>query len=169
MARYYMQLRDGTDHLLDPDGIESADLDELKKKVLIAVRGLMSEDIKGGVVDLRFRIDAEDREGLIVYTLAFAEAVKIIPDDKYPGDTGTATPTRIYVKAGSLPAINWASATEGQSAPAQASRETSDSRHSERASDLDAPADASQTSLLGQARRYGPGRHPCAAPHDQES
>jgi len=82
MARYYMQLRDGTDHLLDPDGIESADIDELKKKVLIAVRGLMSEDIKGGVVDLRFRIDAEDREGLIVYTLAFAEAVKIIPDDK---------------------------------------------------------------------------------------
>ena len=82
MARYYMQLRDGTDHLLDPDGIESADLDELKKKVLIAVRGLMSEDIKGGVVDLRFRIDAEDREGIIVYTLAFAEAVKIIPDDK---------------------------------------------------------------------------------------
>jgi hypothetical protein len=82
MARYYMQLRDGTEHLLDPDGIESADLDELKKKVLIAVRGLMSEDIKGGVVDLRFRIDAEDREGIIVYTLAFAEAVKIIPDDK---------------------------------------------------------------------------------------
>jgi len=82
MARYYMQLRDGTDHLLDPDGIESADLDELKKKVLIAVRGLMSEDIKGGVVDLRFRIDAEDREGIIVFTLAFAEAVKIIPDDK---------------------------------------------------------------------------------------
>jgi hypothetical protein len=82
MARYYMQLRDGTEHLLDPDGIESADLDELKKKVLIAVRGLMSEDIKGGLVDLRFRIDAEDREGIIVYTLAFAEAVKIIPDDK---------------------------------------------------------------------------------------
>jgi hypothetical protein len=82
MARYYMQLRDGTEHLLDPDGIESADLDELKKKVLIAVRGLMSEDIKGGVVDLRFRIDAEDREGIIVYTLAFAEAVKIVPDDK---------------------------------------------------------------------------------------
>ena len=82
MARYYMQLRDGTEHLLDPEGIEYADIDELKKKVLIAVRGLMSEDIKGGVIDLRFRIDAEDRDGIIVYTLAFAEAVNIIPDDK---------------------------------------------------------------------------------------
>src|ERR671912_1815805 len=74
MARYYMQLRDGTDHLLHPDGIEYADLDELKKKVLIAVHGLMSEDIKGGLVDLRFRIDAEDRKGIIVYTLGFGLA-----------------------------------------------------------------------------------------------
>ena len=82
MARYYMQLRDGSDHILDPDGIEYADIDELKKKVLIAVRELMSEDIKGGVIDLRFRIDAEDREGVIVYTMGFAEAVNIIPDDK---------------------------------------------------------------------------------------
>ena len=82
MPRYYMQLRDGSDHLLDPDGIEYADIDELKKKVLIAVRELMSEDIKGGVVDLRFRIDAEDRDGVIVYTMGFAQAVNIIPDDK---------------------------------------------------------------------------------------
>jgi hypothetical protein len=77
-----MQLRDGTDHLLDPEGIEYADIDELRKKVLIAVRELMSEDIKGGVIDLRFRIDAEDRDGVIVYALGFAEAVNIIPDSK---------------------------------------------------------------------------------------
>ena len=78
-----MQLRDGTDHLLDPDGIESADIDMLKKKVLIAVRELISEDVKdGGVIDLRFRIDAEDQGGIIVYTLGFAEALTIIPDNK---------------------------------------------------------------------------------------
>ena len=82
MARYYMQLRDGTDHLLDPDGIEYADINVLKKKVLVAVRELISEDVKGGVIDLRFRIDAEDRDGMIVYTLDFADAVNIIPDDK---------------------------------------------------------------------------------------
>ena len=82
MARYFLQLRDGTEHMLDPEGIEYADMDVLKKKVLIAVRDLISEDVKGGVIDLRFRIDAEDRNGVIVYTLGFAEAVKIIPDDK---------------------------------------------------------------------------------------
>jgi hypothetical protein len=82
VARYYMQLRDGTEQMLDPEGLEYADLDELRKKVLISVRDLLSEDIKGGVIDLRFRVDAEDRDGLIVYTLGFAEAVNIIPDDK---------------------------------------------------------------------------------------
>ena len=82
MARYFLQLRDGTEQMLDPEGIEYADMDVLKKKVLIAVRDLISEDVKGGVIDLRFRIDAEDRNGVIVYTLGFAEAVKIIPDDK---------------------------------------------------------------------------------------
>jgi hypothetical protein len=82
VARYYMQLRDGTEQLLDPDGIEYADMDDLRKKVLIAARDLISGDAKGGVIDFRFRIDAEDREGVIVYTLGFAEAVQIIPDNK---------------------------------------------------------------------------------------
>ena len=81
MARYYMQLRDGTEQMLDPEGIEYADMDELRKKVLIAVRDLISGDVKGGLIDLRFRIDAEDRQGVIVYTLGFAEAVRIVPDD----------------------------------------------------------------------------------------
>ena len=81
MPRYYMQLRDGSDEMLDPEGIEYANMDALKKKVLLAVRDLLSADVKGGVVDLRFRIDAEDRGGAIVYTLGFAEAVRIIPDE----------------------------------------------------------------------------------------
>lgn len=82
MARYYMQLRDGTEQLLDPEGIEYADLDGLRKAVLIAARDLMSADLKGGVIDFRFRIDAEDRNGVIVYTLGFEHAVNIIPDNK---------------------------------------------------------------------------------------
>jgi uncharacterized protein DUF6894 len=79
MARYFMQLRDHTEHLLDPEGIEYSDLDELRKKVLIAVRDLISGDVRSGLVDLRFRIDAEDRNGTIVYTLDFADALQIIP------------------------------------------------------------------------------------------
>jgi uncharacterized protein DUF6894 len=77
-----MQLRDGTEQLLDPDGVEYANIDELKRKVLLAVRDLISGDAISGEIDMRFRIDAEDRDGVIVYTLALKEAVNIIPNDK---------------------------------------------------------------------------------------
>lgn len=82
MARYYLQLRDGTDQLLDPDGLEYADLDDLRKAVLLGARDLISGDAQRGEIDMRFRIDAEDREGVVIYTLAFKEAVRIIPDEQ---------------------------------------------------------------------------------------
>jgi hypothetical protein len=85
MPRYYMQVRHFGDQLLDPEGSEHADMDALRKNVLIAARSLLSEDVKDGVVDLRSRIDVEDPDGVIVYTLGFAEALKIIPDDSVGG------------------------------------------------------------------------------------
>jgi hypothetical protein len=75
-----MNLRDGTEELLDPEGIEYESLDALRKAVLKTVRDLMSGDMRDGIVDLRFRIDAEDEAGIIVYTLPFRHAVNIIPE-----------------------------------------------------------------------------------------
>jgi hypothetical protein len=75
-----MNLRDGTEELLDPEGVDYASLDELRKAVLVTVRDLMSGDTREGLIDFRFRIDAEDANGVIVYTLPFKHAVNIIPD-----------------------------------------------------------------------------------------
>ncbi len=80
MTRYFMNLRDGTEELLDPEGVEYDSLDTLRLAVLEAVRDLMSGDVRRGLIDLRFRIDAEDADGVIVYTLPFKHAVNIIPD-----------------------------------------------------------------------------------------
>ena len=80
MNRYFMNLRDGTQELLDPEGVEYASLDALRVAVLATVRDLMSADVKSGMIDLRFRIDAEDADGVIVYTLPFKHAVNIIPE-----------------------------------------------------------------------------------------
>jgi hypothetical protein len=80
MARYFLNLRDGTEELLDPDGVEHASLDSLRKAVLSTVRDLMSGDMKDGVIDFRFRIDAEDSNGAVVYSLPFKHAVNIIPE-----------------------------------------------------------------------------------------
>lgn len=80
MARYYMHLRDGTEQILDPEGLEFANVEALRKAVLVAARDLMTGDIREGVLDFRFRIDAEDESGEIIYTLPFKHAVNIIPE-----------------------------------------------------------------------------------------
>lgn len=80
MVRYFMHLRDGTGELIDPEGIEYSSVEALRKAVLGAARELMSSDIRNGVVDLRFRIDAENAQGDSIYTLPFKQAVTIIPE-----------------------------------------------------------------------------------------
>jgi hypothetical protein len=75
-----MHLRDGSEELLDPEGIECATLDALRKSVLLAARDLMAGDVHEGVLDFRFRIDAETSDGEIVYSLPFKHAVNIIPE-----------------------------------------------------------------------------------------
>ena len=80
MPLYFMHLRDGTEQILDPEGTDHASLAELRSAVLMNVRELISADVKAGLVDFRFRIDAEDAEGTIVYTLLFKHAVNFIPE-----------------------------------------------------------------------------------------
>ncbi|MDB5690548.1 MAG: hypothetical protein JWL91_2424 [Sphingomonas bacterium] len=80
MSRFFMNLRDGTEELLDPEGVEYASMDALRIAVMATVRDLMRGDIERGVLDLRFRLDAEDGDGEIVYTLPFKHAVNIIPE-----------------------------------------------------------------------------------------
>jgi hypothetical protein len=75
-----MHLRDGTEQILDPEGLEYPSVEALRKAVLIAARDLMTGDIRDGVLDFRFRIDAEDESGTVIYSLPFKHAVNIIPE-----------------------------------------------------------------------------------------
>lgn len=47
---------------------------------MLTARDLMAGDIRNGVIDLRFRIDAENDAGEIVYSLFFKYAVSIVPE-----------------------------------------------------------------------------------------
>ena len=80
MIRYFMHLRNGTDQILDEDGKEFPDLEALRAAVLFSVRDLMCGDLRDGVIDLRFRIDAENESGVIVYSLPFKHAYNVIPE-----------------------------------------------------------------------------------------
>jgi hypothetical protein len=75
-----MHLRDGTEEPLDPEGREFPSLVALRNAVLFTARDLLSGDMRKGVMDLRFRIDAEDEGGKIVHTMPFKHAVNIIPE-----------------------------------------------------------------------------------------
>jgi hypothetical protein len=80
VARYFMHLRDGTDELLDPEGVELKDLEAVRQNVMAAARDILACDLRNGIVDLRYRIDAENDLGAIVYSLAFRHAFSIVPE-----------------------------------------------------------------------------------------
>ena len=52
----------------------------LEQGMVASARDLITGDVRRGVLDLRFRIDAEDEAGHIVYSLPFKQALTIIPE-----------------------------------------------------------------------------------------
>ena len=81
MPRYFLHLRDGTDEVLDEDGREIADAESLRNIVLAEARHILGSDLeKDGVIDLRYRIDAEEQDGKIAYSLPFRHAVNVISE-----------------------------------------------------------------------------------------
>ena len=80
MPKYFMHLRDSTDELLDPQGVELVNLEAVRKNVMAAAGDILAGDLRNGIVDLRYRIDAEDEVGEVVYTLAFKHAFSIVAE-----------------------------------------------------------------------------------------
>jgi hypothetical protein len=79
MVLYFLHLRDGTDDVIDREGIEYASHDLMRIGVMECARDVLCGDIRRGVLDLRFRIDAEDEHGEIVYSLPLKHAFSTIP------------------------------------------------------------------------------------------
>ena len=81
IARYYLHLRHGTDEMLDSEGLDRPDVDAVRKAALEAARDIIASDIRReGKLDFRYRIDAADEAGNLVWSLRFEDAVRIIPE-----------------------------------------------------------------------------------------
>ena len=79
MPRFFLHLRDEGSELLDEDGVTCRDMDVLHKAVLENARDTLAHGVKdAGVLDLRYRIDAEDDAGSLVYSLPFRQAVEVL-------------------------------------------------------------------------------------------
>ena len=81
MPLFLFHLRDGVDRTLDPESVELPDMDAVKRKALEAARDVTAHGIIDGKLDLNLRIDVEDENEAIVYTLAFRDAFEIVPPD----------------------------------------------------------------------------------------
>lgn len=72
MPQYFFHLRDHRERLLDPQGRFVADPDEIPGVALSEVRGLISQDVLSGEIDLRQRLEVEDEHGTVVHSLPFS-------------------------------------------------------------------------------------------------
>jgi len=78
MPLYYLHLRDGVSELLDPDGVLMPE-DAIPGVALRAARDCIAGDVMNGRVELKYHIDVEDEHGKIVHSVAFPDAVEIVP------------------------------------------------------------------------------------------
>jgi hypothetical protein len=75
MPTYFFHFRDGVDLLLDPEG-RTLDSDQVVPETLLQARALIAADVLAGRVDLDDRIDVQNSGGIVVHSLAFADAVE---------------------------------------------------------------------------------------------
>lgn len=79
VARCYFHLKNGDERLLDPEGQQIENPGRIAEIALKEVRSIISQDALRGEIDLDQRPEVEDESGKLVYSLPFADAVRIIP------------------------------------------------------------------------------------------
>jgi len=77
MARYYFNLHDGSDVLLDSEGCVLPDLAAAADMAVQAAREMLSADVMEGRLQLAMRIDVADEAGAVVHSLCFPDAIEI--------------------------------------------------------------------------------------------
>ena len=76
MTRYYFHLVDGTDTLLDPEGVEISD-GKIAASALAQARAIIAADAADGQIDLRYRIEVRNEAEEVIHCLPFDQAVAI--------------------------------------------------------------------------------------------
>jgi hypothetical protein len=77
VARYYFNLPEGSDVLLDPEGCVLPDLAAAVERSLQTAREMLSADVLEGRLPLAMRLDIANEAGAVVHSLSFPDAVVI--------------------------------------------------------------------------------------------
>ena len=77
MPRFFFHLENGSDLLLDPDGLLMP-RDAVLSAALRQARDCIAGDVQIGRLDLHYRIDVHDEAGEIIHSLDFRDAVETV-------------------------------------------------------------------------------------------
>lgn len=77
MPRFFMHICNGTGFIEDVEGVDLPDALAARQRALAAARDVMVGDIRDGTLDLSSFIEVEDEAHKLVFTLTFADAVKV--------------------------------------------------------------------------------------------
>lgn len=75
MARFYLHLHNRTGLVPDEEGTDLPDLDAARQTAVDAIRDLISEEAKSGVIDLRGYIEIVEEAGEARARVPFSSAV----------------------------------------------------------------------------------------------
>jgi hypothetical protein len=75
--RYHFNIHNGAGFVEDEEGRELADLEAARAEGLKGIRSIVGEEVLKGILDLDGRLEVCDRDGTLVLTIPFAEAVKV--------------------------------------------------------------------------------------------
>jgi hypothetical protein len=78
VARYFLHLKDGTESILDPDGMEMP-ADAVPATALRSARDCIAGDVIAGRLDLHYRIEVFNESGELVHALRFQDALEVVP------------------------------------------------------------------------------------------
>jgi len=77
MPRFFLNIHNGLGFARDDEGIDLPNLEAARDKAIEGVRSILSEEIKGGALDLLGRIEITDDSGNILAQVPFSDAVDI--------------------------------------------------------------------------------------------
>lgn len=77
MPRFYFHVGDGDSFAEDEEGQELPDVETARHVAITGARGIMAEQLRCGELDLASFIEVEDHTRKLLFTLSFADVVRI--------------------------------------------------------------------------------------------
>ena len=79
MPKFFLHVANSAGFAQDREGADYADLDGARREAVRSIRSILAEELKqGGTVDLRGRVEIADEGGMLIASVEFPSAVRVV-------------------------------------------------------------------------------------------